>query len=134
MNHKMNSMSEEHIKNALSYEKEDKLHFAIRELQMAIDLEPDNAIAYCHLGRVCEKKGKLEISIQMYKNAIDLKPEYIEAYVHLCIVYLKLKQYADALKNFKMAEKFDIAGSYSHYYDLANKEQYEEIIKSYILE
>jgi tetratricopeptide (TPR) repeat protein len=127
-------MSEEHIKNALSYEKEDKLHFAIRELQMAIDLEPNNAIAYCNLARVCEKKGQLVFSIEMYKRAIDLMPESAEGYFHLALVYLKLKQYDDALKNFKMTKKFDTDGLYSHYYDLANKEQYEEIIKSYVLE
>ena len=55
-------------------------HKAIEAYSHAIELNPDNAIAYYNRGTAYHSKGELDRAITDYNKAIELNPELAEAY------------------------------------------------------
>lgn len=89
-----------------------KLDAAIAQYQQAIQLNPNNAVAYFHLGGALLDKNVLTEAITNYQLAIQLKPDFAEAYCNLAIALvqqgktklaLNPEQLKQAINNFLQA-------------------------------
>ncbi len=69
---------------------------AIEANKIAIDLVPDDAIAYYNNGIALTLSDKLIEAIYAYEKAISLKPNYLEAYNNLGILYTKIGEFVTA--------------------------------------
>ena len=84
---------------------------AIEYFTMAIELTPNNAIAYHNRGLAYlktgskytpEGKASLEKAISDYSKAVELKPDYVEAYYHRGVARIEFIHFYD--KPFSQAE------------------------------
>jgi tetratricopeptide (TPR) repeat protein len=71
--------------NALgkAYAEKGLLDRAIVEIQRAIHLQPNSALAHYNLGLVFRKKGLLDKAVAEYRQAIHFRPAYADAYNNL---------------------------------------------------
>ncbi len=107
---------------------------AMDEYSKAIEIFPENAVAYNNRGIVYYELGQHEKAIKDYDKAIELDPNYATVYTGRGNVYDELGQHEKAIKDYEKAIELDPndAGVYNNrgniYYDLG---QYEKAIKDY---
>ncbi|MDY6803291.1 MAG: tetratricopeptide repeat protein [Cyanobacteriota bacterium] len=78
-----------------SYQKRD-LSKARAALNLATKLDGNNSVAPYNLGRICEKLQDFECAEQKYKISLDL--QFYPAYSQLGSLYIKQKQYKEAVE------------------------------------
>jgi tetratricopeptide (TPR) repeat protein len=64
----------------------------------AIELFPDNSVAYTNLGIIYKAKGNMEEARKMWEKAIQIDPKDLDPYKHLLVSYMDVKDYKNALK------------------------------------
>jgi hypothetical protein len=69
----------------------------------AININPNNYMAYHHLGMDLANKGRLNLAIAMFKKTLAIAPAYPPAYNNLAIVYAREGKFAEAVPLFKKA-------------------------------
>jgi len=69
----------------------------------AIDINPNNYMAYHHLGMDLVNRGQLDQAIAMYQKTLSLAPQYPSAYNNLAIAYAKQGKFKEAIPHFKEA-------------------------------
>jgi len=69
----------------------------------AIDINPDNYMAYHHLGMDLVNRSKLDQAIAMYQKTLALAPVYPSAYNNLAIAYARQGKFKEAIPLFKEA-------------------------------
>lgn len=70
----------------------------------AIQLQPNNAIAYDRLGVALEGRGLINSDTeQAYRRAVELDPQFAAAYVHLGRLLRKMGRAAEAEPNYRRA-------------------------------
>jgi hypothetical protein len=69
----------------------------------AIQVNPNNYMAYHHLGMALTNQGKLDQALAMYKKSIEVDPSYPHAYNNLGIVYARQRKFNEAVENMKIA-------------------------------
>lgn len=52
---------------------------AIGQLEAALAVDPDNALAHYHMGRVMESTGNFEAAIHHFEEAVRLQPDHVPA-------------------------------------------------------
>lgn len=91
---------------------------AIQYFTKAIELNPDNALAYYNRGLAYLKKGdkytpegeaSLENAISDFNRAIELKPDYVEAYYHRGVARIEFIHFYDSPFTLIQKERFDKA-------------------------
>jgi len=92
---------------------------AQRNLNMAIDKDPNNPTIYFAVGTTYDQMGNIEQAEKNYQKAIELKPDYFDAIYNIGALYfnqgVKIQDDAnkldisDAAGYAKMKEKFDAA-------------------------
>ncbi len=90
---------------------------AQRNLNMAIDKDPNNPTIYFAVGTTYDQMGNIELAEKNYKKAIELKPDYFDAIYNIGALYfnqgVKLFEAADKIIEpdlyAKEKEKFDAA-------------------------
>jgi len=70
-------------------------------LSIAIELDPNSALAHFNLGLALEKKGGVTAAIQQYTLAIELHAGYLEAYFNRGNLYQLSQDFSSALQDFK---------------------------------
>ncbi|MBL8079204.1 MAG: tetratricopeptide repeat protein [Anaerolineales bacterium] len=75
-----------------SHLEKNELDKALSECELAIELNPDLAIAYNYRGEIYDEMEQLENAITNYQKAIELDPEYKEAWENLLSVELGLEE------------------------------------------
>ena len=70
----------------------DELHEALSECELAIQLNPNSAIAYKYRGEIYEQLEQLENAITNYQRAIQLDPELNDAWENLMIVESEMQE------------------------------------------
>ena len=73
----------QHVARAEELANKGDLEAAARELQRAIELDPNSATTRVALGEVLEAEGKSEESIREYRQAIQIQPKLAEAHNQL---------------------------------------------------
>lgn len=70
---------------------------AIRELQYASELNPDDATTWLWLGEGYRRKGRLEEAEGFMLQALAIAPEYQSAYLNLSGLYIQMERWDDAI-------------------------------------
>lgn len=97
---------EEHLKMGIDLIKEDKLEAGIREIQTAIQIQPDLADAHFNLGLARTMQNNYEDAIEAYQQAIRLDPKYGKAYFNLGTLFLKRGDLPKAVECLEYAVRF----------------------------
>ena len=80
----------------LSYFIWGKFEEAAASGRKAIELDPDNFIAYWTLGRIHFTTGKFTEALELFQRVVDLKPGFYVAHLDLKQTYVSLGRQAEA--------------------------------------
>jgi TolB-like protein/Flp pilus assembly protein TadD len=69
---------------------------ALREMNIAHELDPMSLAVNNGLGRVYHYRGEMEKAVEQFHHTLELDPGYGEAYFSLSMAYLKMKKYKEA--------------------------------------
>ena len=90
----------------MSNAKINKHEDAINNYKKAIELNPDNATTYFHLGILFHDLNQYSQAIKSYKKAISINPTYVDAIFNIAYAYIDLEdnisaiEYLNALKRY----------------------------------
>ncbi len=74
---------------------------AIEQLEMAVQLAPDNRDAHFLLGNAYTQHGDLEKATQAYQRVLELNPDDVDAHANLGVVYYRMMRLNDAIAQFQ---------------------------------
>ena len=104
---------------ALAY---DKMYAdALRELNLAVEIEPDNpqgGKAHNEIGLCYAKAGLTDKAVSEFMKALDSSPNNMDPYINMGEAYYSAGRYDEALDVYKTAEKLD-PGNGRVYYNRA---------------
>ncbi|MBW1840321.1 MAG: tetratricopeptide repeat protein [Deltaproteobacteria bacterium] len=80
---------------------------AIRYLDLAVGLNPNDAVHYNNRGLTKRDLGQYEKAIEDYNRAIELDPKYALAYNNRGVANYELAQYEKAIKDYSQAIRID---------------------------
>ena len=98
-----------HIHAALgsAYANTHRYEEALAAYEIAVDLQPDDAMIHHHLGTVYSKRGKRAEAMQHQLRAISLAPELAAAHYQLGLLYAQQKQWDAAIAAYQTAYAHD---------------------------
>ncbi|MGD1048550.1 MAG: tetratricopeptide repeat protein, partial [Candidatus Krumholzibacteriaceae bacterium] len=85
----------------------DSLDAAIVSLLHAREEDPKNARVYAALGDAYAAQKIVPLALDNYKQAVDLDSTLVEAHFDLGVLLVRQRKYADALAEFRVAERLD---------------------------
>ena len=95
------NIKEDNLKLGIYHLKKGNIDKAIRKFTMSTNAYPDYAPGYFYLAVAYSKKGKpVNEQIKYYEKAIELEPNMTEAYNNLGKIFLELKDYEKAERQF----------------------------------
>ncbi|MFC1516616.1 tetratricopeptide repeat protein [Thermodesulfobacteriota bacterium] len=80
---------------------------ALRYLDLAVGLNPNDAVLYNNRGLTKRDLGRYEKAIEDYSRAIELNPKYTVAYNNRGVANYELAQYEKAIKDYTQAIRLD---------------------------
>ncbi|MDR3340159.1 MAG: hypothetical protein LBT25_08755 [Candidatus Symbiothrix sp.] len=90
---------------------------ALKDYQKAIQLDSFNAVAYYNIANVVSDKGYDTEAIEYYKTCLVLDPSYYPAYYNCALSQYQVKDYEEAMKNFKKTiQYYEEQKFYAYYY------------------
>lgn len=94
----------------------------LADMEMAAELEPDNATYQFYAGKYKQSLGeeRFKLAIDNYNKAIELDPEYREAYIERGAYYMTFGQFEKALADLRKAEA--LGADVSHLVEAAEYE------------
>jgi Tfp pilus assembly protein PilF len=107
---------------------------AIRQLQAALRLKPDQAETRNNLGAALGKKGQIDEAIRQLQEALRLKPDYADAHFNLGNALEKKGRTDEAIRQFQEATRLkpDYAEAHNNLGGtLFNKGQIDEAIRQF---
>ncbi|MEG4322807.1 MULTISPECIES: tetratricopeptide repeat protein [unclassified Microcoleus] len=100
----VNSVSTEaYIKQAESYYAQGKFEEAITECKRAIEMKPEEAIAYKILGNATQAMGKVDAARYWYAKALEIDPNFAEIHANLGSIYARHKQWQKSINSYQKA-------------------------------
>jgi tetratricopeptide (TPR) repeat protein len=93
---------------------------AIVDYNKAIELNPDNSLAYNNRGAAKSNLGDKQGAIVDYDKAIELNPNYADAYYDRGLAYQKLRENQRALADFREAARLYQQQGNTTWYQKAN--------------
>jgi len=92
---------------ALAQKKNSHLDIAKSLLEKAIEISPQNFVAYNNLGLVLAAQGSWAPAIELYKKALEIHPGYPEALINSALAYEAVQMWSDAISRYQSFLKFD---------------------------
>ena len=80
-----------------------EIDLAIADLNMAIKIKPDLAVAYYNRGYLYDDKGQYDQATADYNKAIEINPKYAAAYNNRGIIYNRKDEYDQAIADYSKA-------------------------------
>jgi tetratricopeptide (TPR) repeat protein len=98
----------EHYRNAIEIkpgyaEARDNLGRALDDLQKAVAIAPDNAVAHFQLANVLAELGHKSDAIEHFEKALAVKPDFLEAHYNLGLILAGQKKFEQALEHYQAA-------------------------------
>jgi tetratricopeptide (TPR) repeat protein len=87
------------------YHLKGKNNDAVKQLQIAIDLDKENVGAYFNLGLVYTDEKRYDDALLQSKKVVELAPKDYKGYLLQGMVYRRLKMYKDSLASLEEANK-----------------------------
>jgi len=112
----------------------DKATLALEEVNIALELNPQCAIAYFVCGRVYDKKGEWDKAIQDYTRAIELDPQFAMAYNNRGGMFYNETEWDKAIQDYTRAIELDPKHANAYYYrSLAfhHKQEHDKAVQDY---
>ena len=78
----------------------EELELAIQDYDMAIQLDPNDAMAYANRGIAYDELGEDQLAIHDFDKAIQLNPNYTKAYFERGSAYNKQGEWELAIQDF----------------------------------
>ncbi|HPZ06774.1 MAG TPA: tetratricopeptide repeat protein [Candidatus Eremiobacteraeota bacterium] len=97
--------AEEHNKRGLKYLDKEEYESALKEFNLAIQLDSNYAEAIKNRGNVYYYQGKLEPALKDYLKAISVDPAYWQAYNNAANVYWDMENVQNSLEYYDKAIK-----------------------------
>jgi Tfp pilus assembly protein PilF len=88
-------------RTAVSYYNRGEYEKAVEAYKRAIEINPDSAEAYYHLGMAYSSLGKYKDAVEAYSRSIKIRPDYAAAHYNLGHAYSNLNQHDKAIKAFR---------------------------------
>lgn len=89
----------EHFTRSRELYNERKYEAAVEELQIVLDLDPKNHVAYFALGMAFREMEKFKEAVDAFQKAVEIAPSYAEAYVQMGLIQVRMGAYAEAIPN-----------------------------------
>jgi len=102
----------------LVYAAQSKNQNAVEQLEIAVRLKPDAAVARTNLATALSHSGKADLAEEQFRKALQLEPRNYAASHNLAQFYLQSNRIADAVPLLEQARQIN-PGSYDNGYDLA---------------
>ncbi len=114
------------VQNFVGEAQNKKLESAVEALNKSIELDSTQSLTQLYLGMTYKELEKHEEAITHLNKAVELiYPIYTSAiFTNLAIVFSREEKYAEAIKNFKLAKKFDQDNPNYYYYLASTYDQY----------
>lgn len=119
---------------ALSLQQVNQYKIAMKYLQQAIDLDPENLTVLYDMAFCCERMEMLEKSVDYYRRYLDLDPYSENVWYNLGVVYNRLDNFEKAIEAYDYAIAIDETYSSAYYNKantLANMNLHREAIEVY---
>jgi tetratricopeptide (TPR) repeat protein len=81
----------------------------------AIELKPDDVLAYYNLGNTYDDQGQYEEAVEVYQRVIELNPDNFNTYNNLGVAYNHLEQFNKAASCFQQAIILDSLNNFNYY-------------------
>ncbi len=98
---------DEHFKNAKELYKKHEFRKAIKELNIAIDAEPNNFEGYWTRGKCYSETQSPEEGMPDFAKALKLNPKFAGILVSRGLAHVRLKENRKAMDDYKAAIKLD---------------------------
>lgn len=69
---------------------------SLREMKMAVELDPMSVAVNNGLGRVYHYRGEMDRAVEQFRHTLTIDPNYGEAYFSLSMSYFKMRKYPGA--------------------------------------
>ncbi|MFQ5876575.1 MAG: tetratricopeptide repeat protein [Acidobacteriota bacterium] len=84
-----------------------RLREALRQFEIAVELEPDSARVWNNIGVVRQALGRGRGAVRAYRKALRIAPSYALAYYNLGVAYDASGKYDKALDSYQTAIELD---------------------------
>jgi tetratricopeptide (TPR) repeat protein len=88
---------------------------AVKLIGRAIEINENDAAAYCNLGVALKESNRLEEALDRFDKAIVIKPDFVEVYNNRGNTLHKLKRFEDAVASFDKAVAIKPDYAEAHY-------------------
>ncbi|MFB3895957.1 MAG: tetratricopeptide repeat protein [bacterium] len=102
-----NAPTIEHLIKGINYKRHNQILDAEQEFKLAINLNPDNAMAHDRLARIYFSRKQYPAAEAEFRTALKLNPYLVVAYNNLGKLYLALGRYQEATSQFEQAVHLD---------------------------
>lgn len=102
--------SKAYVNMGLAYDAELRRADARRVLRKAIEVNPKDVLAYCHLGQIEASFGDYGEAVRLYEEALDLDPNSAQAHYNLGLAFAETKVFKEALVEWERVVALDPDG------------------------
>jgi tetratricopeptide (TPR) repeat protein len=81
---------------------------AVQAFQQAIQIRPDDALAYFGLGMAYSSFAQYRQAIAAFQEALRIKPEFANAHISLALVYMALHDRAAAIQQYEILKNISV--------------------------
>ncbi len=81
---------------------------AVRDIEKAIEINPDRSIYYVDLAKIYHAKGEREVCLQYYTKAIEKEPQNHDFYEWRAMVYFEMGEYRKAAEDLTLALRYSV--------------------------
>lgn len=101
------TMSKVWVNMGLAFVDAGKRPQARKAFEKAIEVNPKDVLAYCHLGYLDHMTGNLSDAMAMYKQALSIDPNSSQAHYNLGLAFAEQKIFNEAVREWQIVIKND---------------------------
>ncbi|MBI2472651.1 MAG: tetratricopeptide repeat protein [Planctomycetes bacterium] len=104
-----------YLNRSIIHKEKGNIEAALKDVNHAIELHGNDAVAYCNRGVIYEKMKDSERAISDYNKAIELNPDYAPAYYNRGSLYAAIEAIDKAIMDYSKALSLDPGSILSYY-------------------
>ena len=104
-----------YLNRSIIQKEKGSIEAALKDVNRAIELHGNDAVAFCNRGVIYEKMKDIEWAISDYNKAIELNPDYAPAYYNRGSLYATIEVIDKAIMDYSKALLLDPSSILSYY-------------------